>query len=276
MDVGVLVFPTDETPAPGSLARMAEERGFESIWFPEHTHIPASRATPYPAGGQLPREYSRILDPFVSLTAAAAATSTIKLGTGVCLVVERDPIILAKEVASLDVVSHGRVLFGVGAGWNREEMRNHGTDPRTRMRLMAERIEAMKTIWTENEATYDGEFVSFERIWSWPKPVQKPYPPILVGGYGPTVFDRVLALGDAWLPMLMGTDEYVIQQTEELRRRAGRHVPVTLYAGSSKPDRLAGYEQAGIDRVVLLVWQGDQTAAEARLDELAARVAVTA
>ena len=271
MDLGALIFPTDDTPNPVALARMAEDRGFESIWYPEHTHIPASRETPYPAGGELPREYSRILDPFVSLAAAASATSTIKLGTGICLVTEHDPIVLAKTVATLDQISGGRFLFGIGAGWNREEMRNHGTDPKTRIRLMTERVEAMKAIWTQEEASYAGEFVNFDRIWSWPKPLQEPHPPIYVGGHGANVFDRVVTLGDAWLPMLIGSDELIIGEVEKLRAHAGRDVPVTLYAGSSKPARLAGYAEAGIDRVVLLVPQGDGPAVEGRFDLLADR-----
>ncbi len=271
MDLGALIFPTDDTPNPVALARMAEDRGFESIWYPEHTHIPASRETPYPAGGELPREYSRILDPFVSLAAAASATSTIKLGTGICLVTQHDPIVLAKTVATLDQISGGRFLFGIGAGWNREEMRNHGTDPKTRIRLMTERVEAMKAIWTQEEASYAGEFVNFDRIWSWPKPLQEPHPPIYVGGHGANVFDRVVTLGDAWLPMLIGSDELIIGEVEKLRAHAGRDVPVTLYAGSSKPARLAGYAEAGIDRVVLLVPQGDGPAVEGRFDLLADR-----
>jgi probable F420-dependent oxidoreductase len=275
MHLGALIFPTDETPSPVTLARMAEDRGFESIWYPEHTHIPASRETPYPAGGELPREYARTLDPFVALAAAASATSTIKLGTGICLVVEHDPIVLAKTVATLDQISGGRFLFGVGAGWNREEMRNHGTDPRTRMRLLAERIIAMKAIWSQDEASFDGEFVKFDRIWAWPKPLQRPHPPILVGGNGPTVHDRVLDFGDAWLPNLIGSDELIIGQIEQLRERAGRDVPVTLYAGSSKPERLARYAEAGIERVVFWVPQGDGAAVEHRLDQIVARATET-
>jgi len=271
MHLGVLIFPTDETPDPAVLARMVEERGFESIWYPEHTHIPASRETPYPAGGELPREYARTLDPFVALSAAAAATSTLKIGTGICLVVEHDPIVLAKAVASLDQISGGRFLFGVGAGWNVEEMRNHGTDPATRFRLLRERIEAMKVIWAEDEASYDGEFVKFERIWSWPKPVQQPHPPIYLGGMGPRAHERVLAYGDAWLPMLVGSDDYVIGQKDALCERAGYDVPVTLYAGSSKPERIARYAEAGFTRTTLLVPQGNHDQVEQRLDLIAAR-----
>jgi len=156
MDFGIGYFPTHDAVSPGGIARLAEERGHESLFFAEHTHIPASRETPYPGGAELPRKYSHTYDLFVALTAAAAATSTLRVGSGICLVVERDPIVTAKEVASLDHLSGGRFEFGVGGGWNREEMRNHGTDPRTRMRLMAERIEAMKAIWTQEEASYAG------------------------------------------------------------------------------------------------------------------------
>ena len=174
LEFGIGYFPTADAVDPGAFARLVEERGHESLFFAEHTHIPASRESPYPGGGELPRKYSHTYDLFVALTAAAAATSTLRVGSGICLVVERDPITTAKEVASLDRLSGGRFEFGVGAGWNREEMANHGTDPRTRMRLMAERIEAMKAIWTEDEATYHGEFVNFDRIWSWPKPASGP------------------------------------------------------------------------------------------------------
>jgi probable F420-dependent oxidoreductase len=271
MHLGALIFPTDDTPSPIALARMAEDRGFESIWYPEHTHIPASRETPYPAGGELPREYSRIIDPFVALGAAAAVTSTIKLGTGICLVNQHDPIVLAKAVATLDQISGGRMIFGIGAGWNREEMANHGTDPKTRFRLLAERIGAMKAIWTEDEASYHGEFVNFDRIWSWPKPLQRPHPPIFLGGNGPTVHDRVVAFADGWLPNLVGSDDATIAQIERLWERAGRDTPVTLYAGSSKPERMARYAEAGIDRLVLLVPQGDAPAVEGRFDQIVAR-----
>src|SRR4051794_27554494 len=218
MNFGVAIFPTEDAQGPAELARMAEDRGFESLLFPEHTHIPASRETPYPAGGELPPEYSRTYDPFVALGFAAAATERLRIGTGICLVVERDPIVTAKAVASLDVLSDGRMVFGIGAGWNREEMRSHGTDPRTRMRLMRERVEAIKAIWSQDEASYDGEFVSFERIWCWPKPVQKPHPPIVVGGNGPTVLDRVLSFGDAWMPNVID-DDTLLGQIDDLRAR---------------------------------------------------------
>ncbi len=265
MEFGLAIFPTQDTPAPAEIARLAEDRGFESLWFPEHTHIPASRETPYPAGGELPPEYSRTFDLFVALAFAAAATERLLLGTGICLVVERDPIATAKAAASIDVLSGGRLLFGVGAGWNREEMRNHGTDPRTRMRLMAERVEAIKAIWTSDEASYAGEFVSFDRIWSWPKPVQRPHPPVLVGGNGPTVLDRVLRFGDAWMPNVID-DDTILRQIAELRERAGRDVPITLNAAPRRPERLARYLEAGVQRAIFYLPQRDSSDLEDRLD----------
>jgi probable F420-dependent oxidoreductase len=209
MEFGVAIFPTEDVPTPAELAQTADERGFESLLFPEHTHIPASRETPYPAGGELPQEYSRTYDPFVAVMAAAGASTRLRIGTGICLVIERDPIITAKEVASVDALSGGRFLFGVGAGWNREEMQNHGTEPSRRFAVMRERIEAMKAIWTQEEASYSGAHVSFDRIWSWPEPLQRPHPPVLVGGNGPRVLDRVLAFGDEWIPNRVRDDEII-------------------------------------------------------------------
>ena len=256
MEFGVGIFPTEDAQLPSELARMAEERGFEYLLFPEHTHIPASRETPYPAGGELPPEYSRTYDPFVALTAAATATERLQIGTGICLVIERDPIITAKEVASLDQLSGGRFLFGVGAGWNVEEMENHGTDPRRRFGIMRERIEAMKAIWTEEEASYAGRYVNFERIWCWPKPVQQPYPPILVGGNGPKVIDRVLAYGDEWMPNRVGADDEMIARIEELQRRAdeaGRGpIPVQARRADARPGAARAARAGGRHQRVLL------------------------
>jgi probable F420-dependent oxidoreductase len=267
MKLGAAVFPTDETLAPQEVARLCEERGFESLWFPEHTHIPASRATPYPAGGDLPSMYWRTLDPFVALTAAAMATTELRLGTGICLVIERDPIVTAKEVASLDLLSGGRVEFGVGAGWNREEMRNHGTDPRARMAVMAERVEAIKAIWTESEASYAGEHVSFDRIWSWPKPVQDPHPRVWVGGNGPTVEDRVLRFGDGWMPNVIDDDE-LLGRIAALRSRAGFDVPVTTNASPRRPERLARYAEAGVERAIFYLPSAGRDEIEQRMDAI--------
>ncbi|MFB3053621.1 MAG: LLM class F420-dependent oxidoreductase, partial [Dehalococcoidia bacterium] len=220
MKFGVTMFPTDYSISPAELAGAVEERGFESLFFPEHTHIPASRRTPWPGGADLPREYSHTLDPFVALSAAATATERLRIGTGICLVVERDPITLAQEVASLDFISGGRFLFGIGGGWTLEEMENHGADPARRWKLLRERVLAMKAIWAEDEAEFHGRFVNFDPIWSWPKPVQKPHPPILVGGSGPHTFQRVVEYGDAWMP-IAGRDETPLsERIAELNRLA--------------------------------------------------------
>jgi probable F420-dependent oxidoreductase len=256
VDFGLMMFPTEYAVDPAALGRLAEERGFESLFFPEHTHIPTSRKTPWPGGAELPREYSHTYDPFVALSAVAASTERIRIGTGICLVIQRDPIVTAKEVASLDRLSGGRFLFGVGAGWNREEMENHGTDPDRRFGLMRERVEAMKAIWTQDEPEYHGRYVDFERIWSWPKPVQEPHPPVLVGGNAEKVLDRVVAFGDEWMPNRVPLEELAGRVTE-LRRRAestGRgEIPVTYFA--VKPDRQSVElcAEAGLHRCVFPV-----------------------
>ncbi|MFC6006245.1 LLM class F420-dependent oxidoreductase [Angustibacter luteus] len=247
MDFGVGYFATHDAMGPDALAVMVEEHGQESLFFAEHTHIPAERRTPYGGGGELPRKYWHTYDLFVTLTAAALATSRLRVGSGVCLVIERDPITTAKEVASVDALSGGRLEFGVGAGWNREEMENHGTDPRRRMTVLKERVEAMKAIWTQDEATYHGEFVDFDRIWSWPKPAQRPHPPVLVGGLGPTVLDRVLAFGDAWFP---NHRPEVLERSRELWARADRPVAVSVMGVPADPKVLEEYEKAGMSRVV--------------------------
>jgi probable F420-dependent oxidoreductase len=253
MKFGVAIFPTRKVQPPGEIARLAEERGFECLLFPEHTHIPASRVSPYPGGGELPEWYAETFDPFVACTAAAAATERLLIGTGICLVIERDPIVTAKEVASVDVLSGGRFLFGVGAGWNVEEMADHGTDASRRFGVMRERIEAMKAIWTEDEASYSGKYVEFERIWSWPKPAQQPHPPVLVGGNGPRVLDRVLAFGDEWMPNRMA-DEDLAARVAELGSRAadaGRDpIPVTVVGYSPDPAGFERLARAGVSRIV--------------------------
>jgi probable F420-dependent oxidoreductase len=264
VDFGVGYFPTPGAVRPGAFARLVEQRGHESLLFAEHTHIPASRETSYPGGGELPYKYSHCYDLFVALAAAAEATSTLRIGSGICLVIERDPITTAKEVASIDHLSGGRFLFGVGAGWNREEMRNHGTDPRTRMRLMAERIAAMKAIWTQEEASFHGEFVSFDRIWSWPKPAQRPHPPILVGGNGPTVLDRVLEFGDAWIPNLARSE--VFDRVEELRARAERPIEVMAMSVPADPRMLERCAAAGFSRVLHWIPSGGLGVVEPALE----------
>ena len=275
MDFGVAIFPTETVQEPGELARMAEQRGFQCLLFPEHTHIPASRRTPYPAGGELPPEYSRTYDPFVALTAAAGATERILIGTGICLVIERDPIITAKEVASLDRLSGGRFLFGVGAGWNEEEMEDHGTDPSRRFAIMRERIEAMKAIWSQDEASFAGRYVNFERIWSWPKPAQTPHPPILVGGNGRRVADLVIAYGDEWLPNRVPDDE-MAARVEELRRRgaeAGRgEIPVSVVGMMRDPRRIERLEQAGVHRGIFWLPADGREAVEQAFDRYVAAV----
>jgi probable F420-dependent oxidoreductase len=233
IDFGIGYFATHDAVRPGRLARLVEDHGFESLFFAEHTHIPASRETPYPGGGELPRKYRHTYDLFVALTAAAEATSSLRVGSGVCLLIERDPIVTAKETASIDHLSGGRLEFGIGAGWNREEMRNHGTDPRTRMRLLGERIEAIKAIWADAEASYHGDFVDFERIWSWPKPLQRPHPPVLVGGNGPTVEDRALAYGDSWIPNYGPPD--LLDRFATLQARADRRIELQLMGVPADP-----------------------------------------
>ena len=271
METGVAIFPTHDAIAPADVARLAEERGHESLFFPEHTHIPASRETPYPAGTPLPRKYVHTYDLFVAATAAATATSRLRVGSGVCLVIQRDPIITAKEVASVDSLSGGRFEFGVGAGWNREEMANHGTDPRRRMALLRERVEAMKEIWTSEEASYSGEFVKFDRIWSWPKPAQRPHPPVLVGGNGPTVLDRVLAFGDAWFPNYARNG--ILERAAELRARADRPVSLQVMGVPADPAVLAEYASAGFERAVHWLPSAPRGPVERELDKFESAVA---
>jgi probable F420-dependent oxidoreductase len=245
---------------------MVEERGQESLFFAEHTHIPASRETPWPAGRPLPRKYWHCYDLFVALTAAAAATSRLRVGSGICLVTERDPIVTAKEVASVDHLSGGRLEFGVGAGWNREELRNHGTDPRVRMAVLRERVEAMRAIWTQDEASYAGEHVAFDRIWSYPKPVQRPHPPILVGGDGPTVLDRVLAFGSAWFPTWTG-EEPLLTRAAELRARADRPVEIQVIGVPADPAVLERLREAGIRRALRWLPSAGRSVVEGALEQ---------
>ena len=239
---------------PVQLGREAEERGFESLWFPEHTHIPVNRETPWPQGGSLPEEYRRTLDPFIGLTAVASVTGRIKLGTGICLVIQHDPIVLAKEVASIDRLSGGRFLFGVGAGWLREEIANHGVEPRKRWRVFDERIRAMQTIWSSDEASFHGTYVNFDPIWSWPKPVQQPGPPVLMGGDYGAAMDRVIELADEWMPHPDRSERPLKDRVAEFWQRcesAGRpKLPVTVYGSRVDARLVEEYETAGVTRCV--------------------------
>ena len=263
MDFGAMMFCTDFSIRPDDLAKLLEDRGFESMWVPEHSHIPADRRSPWPGGAELPQEYWHTYDPFVALTAAAAATTTLKVGTGICLVIERDPIMMAKEVASVDRLSNGRFIFGIGGGWNREEMANHGTRSRSRWRLLRERILAMKEIWTQEEAEFHGEFVNFDKMWAYPKPVQRPHPPILMGGDGPTTFDRVVEYCDGWMPISgrpQSRGPSLQEKIAMLRRQAeeaGRDpasINITTFRGPDgsqpEPDAIRRLEEAGVDRVI--------------------------
>jgi probable F420-dependent oxidoreductase len=272
MKYGVFMFPADYAIAPGRLAREVEARGFDSLFFPEHTHIPVSRRSKSASGLELTQEYWRTLDPFVALTAAAAATERLLVGTGICLVVERDPIILAKEVASVDHVSGGRMLFGVGGGWNLEEMQNHGTDPDSRWRLLRERIEAMKAIWTHDEPEYHGEFVKFDRIWQWPKPIQKPHPPIIVGGDGARTLERVVRYGDVWMPVARRPDFSArFAELQSLAAGAGRsRIPVYIFECPPDPKTIRTFAEQDVERVVFKVKPGPADEVLPVLDALAA------
>ena len=256
MEYGATIFFTDSSISPQELGPALEERGFECLWVAEHSHIPACRTTPFPGGGDLPRMYYEVMDPFVTLPAAAAVTRTLKLGTGIALVPQRDPIQTAKAVASLDRVSNGRFLFGVGGGWNVEEARNHGVGnfPR-RWKRMRESIEAMKAIWTEEKAEYHGEFVDFDPVFAWPKPVQQPGPPVHVGGAFPHGARRAVRYGDGWMPINPGKalgEE--IRGFHQMCRDAGREeLPVSLFAAPGKPESLAVVRDAGVARAIFML-----------------------
>jgi probable F420-dependent oxidoreductase len=273
MNYGIAMFPTDYSISPVELARACEERGFESLWFPEHSHIPASRRTPFPAGGDLPKMYYDVYEPFVALAAAAAVTTRLKLATGVCLVVQRDPIQTAKDVATLDRVSNGRFLFGVGAGWNLEEMENHGTNPKTRLTLMRERIAAMKAIWTQSKAEYHGKLVDFEPIMTWPKPVQKPHPPVLVGGGWPGGAKRAVEYGAGWMPIHI--PKHLLKRIPEFWQlaadsgRARDSLELSIFAVQPDEKELAALRDAGASRAVFMLPPESADKVLPRLDSLA-------
>jgi probable F420-dependent oxidoreductase len=264
---GVAIFPTDYAISMTELAPAAEDLDFESLWVAEHSHIPTNRLSPWPAGGELPKHYWHTMDPFLALTAAALASKTIKVGTGICLLVERDPIHTAKESASLDLVSGGRFIFGVGGGWNNEEMADHGTDFHTRWKLLRERVEAVKAIWTHEVAEYHGDLVDFGPMWSWPKPVQKPHPPVILGGSGPRILERVVRYADGWMPNRGDVFERM-PELQRMAREAGREpIPVTYYPRATAED-IERCAKAGMDRLIWYVPPDGRDAALKKLDEL--------
>jgi probable F420-dependent oxidoreductase len=256
MKVGVAMFCTDYAMPPTELAIALDERGFESFWLPEHSHIPLSRASAFPRGGDLPKKYYDVMDPFVTLGAVAAVTKTLKIATGICLVAQRDAIQTAKSVATVDQISNGRFLFGIGPGWNRDEMENHGVEFKTRNDVMGEKIAAMREIWTQSKPEFHGEYVDFDPMMTWPKPVQTPHPPVLVGGGVPFGARRALAYGDGWLPNATRPTYHLLDKMSEFRemeKAAGRTVPITAYGVEHDPDAWIAYADAGIERAVLSV-----------------------
>ena len=278
---GASMFFTDYSMAPQELGVALEERGFESVWAPEHSHIPLSRKSPWGGGGELPKHYYDVMDPFVVLTAAACATKTLKVATGVCLVNQRDPIQTAKLVASIDQVSGGRFLFGIGNGWNQDEMENHGTVFSSRHKLVRERVEAMREIWTKSKAEYHGEFVNFDPMMTWPKPVQKPHPPVIVGGAFPYAARRAARYGDGWIPLAGRPTQYgdafdYVPKFREMLKENGRDpatFPVSLFYGIEDIDTLKRYRDLGIVRCVASLPSGNAATVLPILDRWAALMA---
>ena len=256
MQIGAVMFFTTDSMQPAPLARAMEERGFESLWVPEHTHIPSSLRSAYPASGGLVRAYYELMDPFLALNTAATVTTRLKVGTGIALITQRDPIVTAKMVSSIDQLSQGRFLFGVGNGWNQDEIENHGTAFESRHKLARERVEAMKTIWAEEEPEYHGEFVSFGKMKQWPKPFQKPHPPIIVGGAFPYAARRAVRYGDGWIPRDDWLDRDGIEVLDKFRamaKEAGRDpasLSISTFRVRDDLERLKRYRELGIDRVV--------------------------
>jgi probable F420-dependent oxidoreductase len=275
---GVHIFQTDEGLSTSRLAVEVESRGFESLWLPEHTHIPTSRESPY-LTPKLPREYLRVLDPFIALTVAATATTRLRLGTGICLLAQHDPVVLAKTVASLDQVSGGRVLFGVGLGWNIEEMRTHGVDPKTRRSLVREKILLMQGLWGNDEFEFDGQFVRLENSWSWPKPVQAPLPVHMGGSGGPLGFKHVVEFAQGWMPDLsvlrMSKLQVKLDELDKTCAIAGRDrstLEITLSAAEPEPDALESYVSLGTDRCIFLLPSGSADIVLPALDRLSEAV----
>ena len=283
MQFGAAMFFTDYSMSPGELGKALEERGFESVWAPEHSHIPLTRKSEWPGGGELPKKYYDAMDPFVTLMAAAAATTKLKVGTGVCLVNQRDPIQTAKLVASIDQVSGGRFLFGVGNGWNQDEMENHGTAFESRHKLVRERIEAMKVIWTKSKAEYHGDMVKFDAMMAWPKPVQRPHPPILVGGAFPYGARRAVRYGDGWMPLrrrkAYGEVRELIPKFHEMAKAANRDLaslPISIWESKEDESELKRDRDTGVVRVIVSLDSAKSDVILPQLDrwaKLAAKVA---
>ena len=277
MKLGIEMFATDYALRPDELARACEERGFESVWYPEHTHIPASRRTPFPGGGDLPQEYWHTHDLFVTLMAAAAATTTIKLGSGICLAIERDPITMAKEVASVDQLSHGRLIFGIGGGWNAEEMENHGTPFKKRWQVLREKVEAMKAIWAQEEAEYHGEFVNFAPIWCYPKPAQKPHPPIILGSHTAQGLDRVVKYCDGWMPNARAYKDLpaVVRDLRSRAEQAGRRpeeISISVLGAPGDEAALQQCRELGAERAIFFVPSAGREKIFPLLDQYAALI----
>lgn len=273
MRIGITHFVTDRGIPIVELARAVEARGLDSLYIPEHTHIPVSRRSPYPGGGELPDEYRRTLDPFVALSAAAAVTSRIRVGTGICLVAQRDPIVTAKEVATLDHLSGGRFTFGIGVGWNEDEAADHGIDFRRRRAVVRERVLAMQRLWSDEIASFEGEFVHLPPSWAWPKPVQSPRPPILFGGAAsPRLFEHIAEYADGWMPIGGAGVTAVLPDLHRAFERAGRDpatAQVVLYSVVPTAAKLEHYLKLGVPEVVLAVPQGTADEVLALLDRYA-------
>ncbi len=274
MKIGLYLVLTDASMPVTDLARAIEERGFDSIWVPEHSHIPTTGSTPYPGRGPVTRDFARTLDPFVALTAAASVTRTIKLGTGICLLIQRDTIHTAKTVATLDHLSGGRVLFGVGGGWNKPEMENHGCAYTTRFQRLEEQLQALKAIWTQDEAEFHGDHVNFDPLWCWPKPVTRPHPPIFIGGETDHTLRRIVRYGDGWLPRVRDP-QMVLAGTDKLRafaRAAGRaedSITIAAFGLPAKPEAIQPFRDAGVERAIVALAPGSADDVLRRLDRYA-------
>ncbi len=276
MKLGITMFATDRSIGPLELARAAEERGFYSFYIPEHTHIPSSRETPPPTGEEkLPEEYSRTLDPFVALSAAAAVTTHLVLGTGICLVAQRDPIVTAKEVATLDLVSGGRFVFGIGFGWNREEMADHGVEYRNRREMVREKVLLMQRLWEDEEASFSGKYVRMSPSWAWPKPSRRP--PILIGGAaGPKLFTHIAEYADGWIPIGGAGIRAALPELSRAAQQAGRdpsELRVVPFGTIPDPGKLEYYASLGIDEVVLRVPSAKRDTVLPILDDYAKLIA---